>query len=124
MKFTYKVLLSTILVGAVLFLAIPMASAHAHPKVMVPAADSAGASPAAVSITYSEAVEPKFSTISVTDADGKKKFNTAAAMPAPNDPKTMTLALPTLQPGSYVVHWVSVAADGHRLEGQYPFTVK
>jgi methionine-rich copper-binding protein CopC len=124
MKISYKALLSTFLVGAVLFLAVPMASAHAHPKVMVPAADSAGPSPAVVSITYSEAVEPKFSTISVTDADGKKKFNTATAMPVANDPKTMTLALPTLQPGSYVVHWVSVAADGHRLEGQYPFTVK
>src|SRR5271155_209477 len=120
MKISYKVLLSTILVGVVLFLAVPMASAHAHPKVMVPAADSAGPSPAAVSITYSEAVEPKFSTISVTDAGGKKKFSTATAMPVANDPKTMMLALPTLQPGSYMVHWVSVAADGHRLEGQYP----
>ena len=124
MKFFHGVILSAALLGTALFFAVPMASAHAHPKVMVPAADSAGPSPAVVSITYSEAVEPKFSTISVTDADGKKKFNTATAMPVANDPKTMTLALPTLQPGSYVVHWVSVAADGHRLEGQYSFTVR
>jgi len=90
---------------------------------MVPAADSTGASPAVISITYSEAVEPKFSTIRVTDAGGKK-FSTATAMPVASDPKTMTLALPTLPPGSYVVHWVSVATDSHRLEGQYAFTVK
>jgi len=123
MKFIHRVFLSTALLGAGLFFAVPAASAHAHPKAMVPAADSTGASPAVISITYSEAVEPKFSTIRVTDAGGKK-FSTATAMPVASDPKTMTLALPTLPPGSYVVHWVSVATDSHRLEGQYAFTVK
>jgi len=123
MKFFHGVILSAALLGTALFFAVPMASAHAHPKVMVPAADSTGPSPAVISITYSEAVEPKFSTISVTDAAGKK-FSTATAMPAANDPKTMTLALPTLPHGSYVVHWVSVATDSHRLEGQYAFAVK
>jgi copper resistance protein C len=123
MKFMHRALLSTALLAAGLFFAVPAAFAHAHPKVMVPAADSTGSSPAAISITYSEAVEPKFSTISVTDAGGKK-FSTATAMPAPNDPKTMTLALPKLPAGGYLVHWVSVATDGHRMEGQYAFTVK
>jgi methionine-rich copper-binding protein CopC len=123
MKFIHRMFLSMALLAAGLFLAVPAAFAHAHPKVMVPAADSTGPSPAVISITYSEAVEPKFSTISVTDAAGKK-FSTATAMPVANDPKTMTLALPTLPAGGYVVHWVSVATDSHRLEGQYAFTVK
>jgi methionine-rich copper-binding protein CopC len=123
MKFIHRALLATTLMAAGLFFAVPKASAHAHPKVTVPVADSSGPSPAMISITYSESVEPKFSTISVTDAAGKK-FSTATATPVANDPKTMTLALPTLPPGSYVVHWVSVATDSHRLEGQYAFTVK
>jgi methionine-rich copper-binding protein CopC len=124
MKSTYRFFLAVVLVSAGLFLAVPAAFAHAHPKVMAPAADSVGPSPAVVSITFSEALEPKFSSIEVTDAGGKKKFNTASSIPVPNDPKTLTLALPKLPPGGYEVHWVSVATDGHRLEGEYAFTVK
>jgi methionine-rich copper-binding protein CopC len=109
--------------SALLTLAVPAAFAHAHPKVMFPTADSVGPSPAMVKITFSEALEPKFSSINVTDEAGKK-FNTAASMPVEGDPMTLTLALPTLPAGGYVVHWLSVATDGHRLEGSYKFTVK
>jgi len=90
---------------------------------MVPAADSTVASPATISVTFTEPLEAKFSSLNVTDEQGKQ-FNTAASVAASNDPKTLTLALPTLQPGGYLVHWVSVAADGHRMEGEYKFTVK
>jgi methionine-rich copper-binding protein CopC len=91
---------------------------------MVPVPDSTGPSPEKVSITFSEAVEPKFSSINVTSADGKTKLNTAASQPVAGDPKTLTLALPTLPAGGYLVKWVSVAPDGHRMEGEYAFTVK
>jgi len=90
---------------------------------MVPAPDSTVASPSTVSVTFSEAVEPKFSSISVVDEQGKK-FNTASSTPMQGDPKTLTLAVPPLQAGDYLVHWVSVASDGHRMEGEYKFTVK
>ena len=123
MKLNRKSFLAFALMSAVLLFAVPSAFAHAKPKVMLPAADSIGPSPAMVSITFSEAVEPKFSSINVTDEQGKK-FNTASSMPAAGDPKTLTLALPGLPPGGYLVHWVSVADDGHRMEGEYKFTVK
>lgn len=124
MKFRYKLFSMNALMSAVLFFAVPYASAHARPKVMVPAADSVVTSPAIVSITFSEAVESKFSSLNVTDEQGTKKFNTASSAPLANDPKTLTLALPLLRPGGYLVHWVSVAVDGHRMEGEYKFTVK
>jgi len=123
MKLNRRFLLATALMSAGLFFAVPSAFAHARPKIMLPTPDSVGPSPAMVSITFSEAVEPKFSSINVTDEQGKK-FNTASSMPAADDPKTLTLALPVLAPGGYLVHWVSLAADGHRLEGEYKFTVK
>jgi methionine-rich copper-binding protein CopC len=63
------------------------------------------------------------SSLAVTDEKGKM-FSTVPSAAAPNDPKTLTLALPKLQPGGYLVHWVSVAVDGHRMEGEYKFTVK
>ena len=115
--------LRLVAIGAVLLFAVPYALAHSRPKVMVPAADSTVASPATISVTFTEPLEAKFSSLNVTDEQGKQ-FNTSASVAASNDPKTLTLALPTLQPGGYLVHWVSVAADGHRMEGEYKFTVK
>lgn len=123
MKISRKYFLAMVFVGAILFVSSPGALAHARPKVMVPAPDSTTVSPPTVSVTFSEAVEPKFSSLNVTDEQGKQ-FNTASSAPVSNDPKTLTLALPSLQPGGYLVHWVSVAADGHRMEGEYKFTVK
>lgn len=106
-----------------LMLAVPSALAHSRPKVMVPAPDTTVQSPPSVTVTFTEAPEPKFSSLSVTDEQGKQ-FNTASAAPVPNDPKTFTLSLPPLKPGGYLVHWVTVAADGHRMEGEYKFNVK
>jgi len=102
---------------------VPQAFGHAHPKVMSPAPDSAGPAPGSISITFSEAVEPKFSSIKLTDASGKAEGSEAAKATA-NDAKTLTLTVPKLSPGTYTVHWVSVAVDGHRLDGSYKFTVR
>jgi copper resistance protein C len=122
MKFTHPRFLAMTLFAA-LFCAVPYASAHARPKIMVPAADSTVDAPATISVTFSEAVEPKYSSLTITDEQGKK-ISTASSVPLPNDPKTLTLALPSIQAGGYLVHWVTVAADGHRMEGEYKFTVK
>jgi copper resistance protein C len=112
-----------VVVWATLFAVLPFAFAHAHPKVMEPVPDSAVASPAKITITFSEAVEEKFSSLAVTDEQGRK-INKVASQLVSGDPKTLTLPLPPLTPGGYLVHWVSVAADGHRMQGEYKFTVK
>ena len=103
--------------------AVPSALAHAHPMVMKPAPDSSGPTPSSISITFSEAVEPKFSSIQLTDEKGKS-VDSEASRPKPNDPKTLILAVPKLTAGTYIVHWANVAVDGHRLEGSYKFTVQ
>ena len=103
--------------------AVPSALAHAHPMVVKPAPDSTGPAPISISITFSEAVEPKFSSIQLGDEKGKAVAS-EASKPKPNDPKTLILAVPKLQAGTYIVHWVNVAVDGHRLEGSYKFTVR
>jgi methionine-rich copper-binding protein CopC len=41
-----------------------------------------------------------------------------------SDQKHITLALPKLNPGTYHVHWISAASDGHRMDGDYSFNVK
>jgi methionine-rich copper-binding protein CopC len=103
--------------------AVPSALAHAHPTVMKPAPDSTGLAPSSILITFSEGLEPKFSSIRLTDERGKAE-SSEVSRPAPADPKTITLAVPMLTAGTYIVHWVSVAVDGHRLEGSYKFTVQ
>lgn len=90
---------------------------------MVPAADSSGPAPEKVTVTFSEAVEPKFSSLTVTDEKGTA-VSTDKSAADPNDSKTLTLVVPKLVPGDYLVHWVSVAADGHKMQGEYKFTVK
>ncbi len=102
---------------------VPSAFAHAHPKTMKPAPDSTGPAPSKISITFSEAVEPKFSSIKLTDLDGKSADSEPSA-PVPGDPATITLAVPSLPAGTYVVHWVNVSVDGHHLQGSYKFTVR
>ncbi len=101
----------------------PAAFAHAHPKVTTPAADSTGPAPKAISITFTEAVEPKFSAIHLMDASGNQ-VTRENAVAVPGDNTTMTLAVPALAAGTYTIHWISVAVDGHKEQGTYKFTVK
>ena len=105
-----------------LVMAAASALAHTHPEQMMPAANSTVQSPANVTIHFSEALEPKFSMITLTDATGHVVNKESSMVGA--DAKIMTLPLPTLAPGIYTVNWVGVAADTHRSQGDYKFTVK
>lgn len=104
-------------------LSAPMAWAHAHPQAMNPTPNSTVKAPAEVTMSFTEALEPKFSSLTLTDSKGTR-VNKAASQVSSSNTKQMTLALPALPPGAYVVHWVAVASDGHRTQGEYPFTVK
>jgi len=106
----------------VLLLAVP-AFAHSHPVSMLPAADSTVSAPAKVDIHFSEGLEPKFSSITVTNAGGHV-INKETSKLADGDNKFLSVPLPELGPGVYTVNWVAVAVDGHRSSGEYKFTVK
>jgi copper resistance protein C len=110
---------------AVLTLAIAqLAHAHAYPKHEVPAAGATvPSSQTAVTIDFDDGLESEFSAITVTDAHGKS-VTSGKAVVDPSNAKHMRVALNALTPGVYTVTWVAVAADGHRTEGEYTFTVK
>ncbi len=105
-----------------LLLAVPAAFAHTHPTEMMPAADATVSAPANVMIHFSEALEPRFSMITLTDAGGRVVNKEPSVVSS--DAKMMTLPLPKLNPGVYTVNWVGVAVDTHRSTGDYKFTVK
>ncbi len=102
-------------------------SAFAHAD-LASADPAAGATvktaPTEVSITFTEEVEPKFSTIQVLDAGGKR-VDEGAAHTAPDNEKLLSIGLEPLAPGTYKVIWHATAADdSHKTKGSYEFTVK
>lgn len=113
--------------GLVAALALGMtqlAHAHAYPTHQVPSAGATvEASQKDVAIDFDDGLEPAFSSITVTDAQGKPVTSDKSTVDASNK-KHMSVALNALTPGVYSVAWVAVAADGHRTQGHYTFTVK
>jgi copper transport protein len=80
------------------------------------------ASPSQVSLTYDEAIAPKFAVISVTDARGEQEA-TAAPSSLPSDPDTIAAPVRHLSEGWYLVYWRVISADGHPVRGAFTFAV-
>lgn len=99
-----------------------LALAHALPKLQNPGPGATVSAPHEVAIEFGEALEPTFSKLIVTNAQGTQ-VNTAKSVVDAKDRK-LSVALDNLQPGVYEVQWTAVAADGHRTQGHYNFTVK
>lgn len=110
-------------VGALCLGSSGQAWAHAQPETQTPGAGAVVSAPPEVRITYDAALEPAFSSLTVSDAQGKQ-VNRAKAEVDTSTHKTMRVALPALPAGVYQVKWVAVADDGHRTQGSYKFTVK
>ena len=99
------------------------ALAHAHLLSEVPAADARTASPAALTLVFSEGLELKFTTVVVTGPDGTT-VATGSARLAATDAKRLIVPLAgPLAPGLYTVVWHAVATDTHKTQGSYRFTV-
>jgi copper resistance protein C len=111
-------------IASLALLTAQLAWAHAYPTHQEPSAGStAPATLNAVVIDFDDGLEPAFSSIEVTDAQGKSVIREKAKVDASNS-KRMSVALNALTPGKYSVVWVAVAADGHRTTGHYSFDVK
>ncbi len=112
------------LAPALAALAFP-ASATAHAALLrtIPEASvTVNRSPSRVTLTYDEAVEPRFAVISVTDARGRQEV-TGAPRALPSDPATLGVPVRRLPEGWYLVYWRVISADGHPVRGAYTFAV-
>ncbi|WP_455424759.1 CopC domain-containing protein YobA [Dryocola sp. LX212] len=117
-----------ILAAAAFFAAIaasPAAFAHAHLKHQYPAADAAvTAAPQALTLDFSEGIEPNFSGVAVT-GPGQATVKTGAVKRNEKDNKQLIVPLEeSLKPGDYKVDWHVVSVDGHKTKGNYSFSVK
>ena len=116
--------------AAASLLAIP-GMALAHPKLVsaMPAANAAVTKPTVLKLSFSETLVGPLSGIelTMTGMPGManhapmpiKGFSTKAAS------KDLVVSLPRPLPsGSYELKWHAVAADQHRIEGSYTFSVR
>jgi copper resistance protein C len=80
-------------------------------------------SPKEIRLTFTEAIERRFSGIELATGDGRT-VATGPAVVDPTNERQLVLPLPPLAPGRYRVRWHVVSVDTHRTEGEYSFTVK
>ncbi len=113
-----------VLLAAAGALVLPaVASAHAVLIRTTPVASAVvNTPPPVVLLTYSEAVEPRFAVVSVTDAAGKQE-TAAAPRRAATDPKTLVVPLDRVPQGWYLVYWRVISVDGHPVRGAFTFAV-
>lgn len=110
--------------GALALLAgAPKAHAHAQLDHASPAVGSTvKAAPKDVTLWFTEALEPKFSSIEVRDARGAAMQNGTAHGVAGNT-AGLAVAVKPLPPGTYTVKWKALSVDTHRTQGDFTFKV-
>jgi hypothetical protein len=112
-----------LLVAPLLFAA---ANAQAHTRLAKasPAANATVPAPRTIQLQFNEKVATRFSGVQLMRNDTGANVEVASTV-APQDRKTLR-AQPKapLAPGPYMVMWHAVGPDGHRMTGNYNFTVK
>jgi len=88
---------------------------HASPLVgsTVPSA------PREVTLSFTQNLEPAFSTVEVTDASGARVDQGKASVSG----NTMRVGLKSLPAGSYKVQWHALSVDTHTTQGTFTFHV-
>jgi copper resistance protein C len=88
---------------------------HASPLV----GSTVAAAPHEVSLTFTQNLEPAFSTASVTDSSGAQVSEGKAQVSG----NTMRVGLKSIGPGSYKVNWHALSVDTHTTQGSFTFHV-
>lgn len=115
---------------ALLLLVVAPLHVEAHAQLVRsnPADHSAVKSPKRIDVWFTELLEKGFNTMAVYPAavvPGKatKNLARAAAVVDPKDLTHLSIELPSLSPGDYVVEWRVLSRDGHSAPGRIHFRV-
>jgi copper transport protein len=114
-----------VLVVAAFCIVLPgTASAHAYLISTSPAASRVlNSPPKSVSLTFDEAVEPRFAIISVTSVHGTQE-TTAAVSRSPANPDTLVVPVRAgLPEGWYLIYWRAISVDGHPVQGAFTYAI-
>jgi hypothetical protein len=111
------------LVSAVVVASASSARAHAFLDHASPAVGSSvPASPANVTLWFTQDLEPAFSDVTVTNEAGQRVDLGNAQIPQ-GSPAELQIGLKPLPPGTYLVSWHVVSVDTHPTEGTFTFEV-
>ena len=80
-------------------------------------------SPLRVEMVFNERLEPAYSTVSVW-TNSNVQVDDKKIVVGPEDPHRLTVGLPPLAPGRYVVKFRVLSVDGHLVEGTFPFEIR
>lgn len=112
------------LLALTLLLAPTTLFAHAYLVKSVPAQRAVlYHAPAKIQLWFNERLEPRYSSLSLSDAGGKA-IETGKVEVSHDDPKQLAAPLKLLPAGRYVVKYRVLSVDGHVVQDQFPFTVK
>jgi copper transport protein len=102
------------------------AAAFAHAALLRTSPQASGTvntPPKSVALTFSEAVEPRFAIVSVTDANANRETD-GVPQRSPANPDTLVVPLrKDLHQGWYLVYWRVISVDGHPVRGAFTFAV-
>jgi copper resistance protein C len=79
--------------------------------------------PERVELWFNERLEPAYSSVSVATEAGTR-VDRGDVTVGPDDPRKLSVRLPALEPGRYVVRFRVVSVDGHVAESSFPFSLK
>jgi methionine-rich copper-binding protein CopC len=111
-----------ILVAFVLFALAANGCAYAHAMLASaspPVGGSVGAAPRQVTLSFTQGLEPSFSSVQVTDSKGARVDLGKPQISG----STMSVELKSLGPGTYRVNWHVLSVDTHKTQGSFSFHV-
>lgn len=103
---------------------VTAASAHAFLVRSEPARRAVLAHPPErVELWFNQRLEPAYSSLSVATETGAR-VDRGDVTVGPDDPRKLTVTLPALEPGRYLVRFRVLSVDGHVVDSSISFTVK
>jgi copper resistance protein C len=105
-------------------LLIPMSGVTAYAHAFLDRASplvgsTVATAPREVTLSFTQQLEPAFSSVQVTDAKGARVDQGKAQVSG----STMRIGLKALGPGTYKVHWRALSVDTHTTQGSFSFHV-
>jgi methionine-rich copper-binding protein CopC len=112
------------IIAAIMLALLPLGTAgaqahafldHAEPRV----GSTVASAPREVSLSFTQDLEPAFSSVEVSDAKGARVDQGKAQVSA----SVMRIGLKPLSRGTYKVRWRALSVDTHTTEGSFSFHV-
>lgn len=111
---------------AIFSLAFQVKVAMAHAALVKsdpPRRATLSAPPKQIQLWFNEKIEGAYASVTVRDSN-KNSISENVPESVADDPKSVVLSLPSMEPGRYTVHYRVMSVDGHVIESSFDFSVK